>query len=558
MPETAWWKKEAIYQIYTRSFNDTNGDGIGDIPGIIEKLDYLKGLGVGIIWLSPVYASPDRDNGYDISDYRAIHPGYGTMEDMDRLIDQAGQRGIRIIMDLVINHTSDRHEWFQKSRKGIEPYRDYYIWRDGKKGKLPNNWTSFFAEDCWVFDEERQQYYLHLFAKEQPDLNYRNPGVLEEVKAVLEFWLDKGVAGFRCDVINVIFKNSLDNGRRKLVLTGSEHYLSTPGNHEILKELRRDVLDRYDCFTVGETVFVTPEEGRMLSHPDRKELDMIFSFEHMEADQYFVKWFKRKFSPRRFGRALDRWQREIPWNANYFENHDQLRSVSRFGDDRQYHRESATMLATLLLSLRGSPFIFQGQEIGMTNFDYKSMDEVEDVESHNVYAFLKGLHLSEKRCWNMIRASSRDNGRTPVQWSAGRQSGFTTGTPWLGINGNYVQINVESQMEDPDSIWNYYRRMLALRRNSPVLIDGDYEPLKISKRLFAFRRILKNKRWAVLLNFSSKTVPAECQGRIIMGNYKRDSFDGKLNPYEGIILEETETSISLKPVRLFSKQTAVN
>lgn len=540
MTETAWWKKETIYQIYPRSFNDSNGDGIGDIPGIIEKLDYLKDLGVGILWLSPVYASPNKDNGYDISDYRAIHPDYGTMEDMDRLIALAREKGIRIVMDLVINHTSDQHEWFQKSRQRLEPYSDYYIWRDGNRGKLPNNWTSFFAEDCWVFDEVRQQYYLHLFAKEQPDLNYHNPRVLEEVKAILKFWLDRGVAGFRCDVINVIFKESLKNGRKKLILTGSEHYLSTPGNHRVLQELRRDVLDHYDCFTVGETVFVSPKEGRDLSLPERKELDMVFSFEHMEADQYFVKWFKRKFSPRRFCQALSRWQQEIPWNANYFENHDQLRAVSRFGDDQKYHRESATMLATLLLSLRGSPFVYQGQEIGMTNFDYTSMDQVEDVESHNVYAFLRGFHLSKKRCWKMIKASSRDNGRTPMQWSADKHSGFTSGTPWLGVNGNYLRINVNDQRNAGENVWSYHRDMIRLRKGSPVLWEGDFQPLKISNRLFAFRRSYQGESWVVLLNFSSGRVSAGYSGSIVIGNYRRESYDGALNPYEGIILKEAE------------------
>lgn len=532
-----WWKERVVYQIYPRSFQDTNGDGIGDIPGIIMHLDKLKDLGIGILWLSPLYESPNCDNGYDIANYRGIHPEYGTMADMDLLLIEAEKRDIKIVMDLVINHTSDQHEWFQKSRQKIEPYTDYYIWEQGKKGKLPNNWTSFFAEDCWVYDEVREAYYLHLFAKEQPDLNYNNHNVLEEIKSIMSFWLDKGVAGFRCDVINVIYKSSLNNGRKKLVLTGSEYYISQDGTHKILKELRDDVLSQYDCFTVGETVFVTPEMGRDLCEPKRGELDMIFAFEHMEVDQYFVKWFKRKFSVKRFAHSIAKWQKELSWNANYFENHDQLRCVSRFGDEGEYWRESATMLATLLLSLKGTPYIFQGQEIGMTDFDYTSLEEVEDVESHNVDALLRKYQVPAGYRWKMIKASSRDNSRTPIQWDTGAHGGFTTGKPWLAVNKNYTKINYAKQLKDDQSIWSYYKKMIAYRGHSDVLIYGEFQPLLITKNTFVYERRSDTERNIVLLNFSHKVEKVGYKGKVLIGNYPKETFGGLLEPYEGVIIE---------------------
>ena len=445
-----WWQERVVYQIYPRSFQDTNGDGIGDIPGIIAHLDDLQDLGVGIIWLSPVYASPNADNGYDISDYRGIHPDFGTMADMDQLIEEAKKRDIKVIMDLVVNHTSDEHAWFRQSRDKNSPYRDYYIWQPGKDGKAPNNWTSFFAEDAWEYDEMSGEYYLHLFAKKQPDLNWHNPRVLEEVKDIMRFWLDKGIAGFRYDVINILYKSSLEDGKKKLALTGSEYYLSQEGTHEILRALRREVLDQYDCFTVGEAAFVTPESGWDLCEESRRELNMIFSFEHMETDQFYVKWFKRKFHAGRFGAAIAKWQNALDWNAVYLENHDQPRSVSRFGNDREYWAQSAKILCMMLLTLRGTPYIYEGQEIGMTNFDFTGMDQIQDVESHNVYRMAKRLHFPAFIRWNMIKASGRDNSRTPMQWNDGPNAGFTTGLSWLGINSNYTRINVVAQMNDPE------------------------------------------------------------------------------------------------------------
>jgi len=500
-----WWQERVVYQIYPRSFKDSNGDGLGDLAGIIEELDNLRDLGIGVLWLSPVYPSPDADNGYDISDYRNIDPRYGSLADMDRLIAEAERRDIKIIMDLVINHTSDQHPWFQASRDPASPYRDWYLWRPGRKGRQPNNWTSFFAGRCWEFDERSGEFYLHLFSKEQPDLNWRNPAVLAEIESIMRFWLDRGIAGFRCDVINVIYKTSLENGRQRLVLTGSEHYLSQPGVHEILRTLRADVLNRYDCFAVGETVFVSPLQARDLCLPERRELDMVFTFSQMETDQLFVKWFKRRFHAGRLARNLARWQADLPWNANYLENHDQPRSVSRFGDDGRYWAESAKLLATLLFSLRGTPFVYQGQEIGMTNFDFTSMDQVRDVESHSVYAMAGKLGIPRPWRWLMIRFSSRDNGRTPMQWTAGPNAGFSRGTPWLGVNHNHRRINLATQLGDPSSVRSWYKLMIALRAAEPVLLAGSFVTVKTSRSLFAFRRELAGQApLLVLLNFSAR------------------------------------------------------
>jgi oligo-1,6-glucosidase len=533
-----WWQDRVVYQIYPRSFADTDGDGIGDIPGITAHLDDLKDLGVGVIWLSPVYSSPDADNGYDISDYRSIDHKYGTLEDMENLIREAASRDIRIVMDLVINHTSDEHEWFLKSRDKGSPYRDYYIWRPGKNGGPPNNWTSFFGEDCWEFDDKSGEYYLHLFAKKQPDLNYHNPKVLEEIKDIMRFWLDKGVGGFRCDVINVIFKTSLADGKKKLALTGSEHYISQEGAHEILRALRREVLSAYDCFAVGETVFVTPQMGRDLCGQNRGELDMIFSFEHMETDQFFIKWFKRPFSPGRFGRTIAKWQNALEWNANYLENHDQPRSVSRFGNDGRFWAESAKLLCVLLLTLRGTPFIYQGQEIGMTNFDFTGMEQVRDVESLNIYRLAKKLHIPGFLRWRMIKKTSRDNARTPMQWNAGENAGFTTGTPWLKINGDYTRINMAGQMDDPDSVRSFYKKMIALRAGNEVLKYGAFRLIRASGKLFVYEREMNEKTFRILLNFGKRPAKVFCGGDVLVSNYGRAQLDGMLLPFEAVVIEK--------------------
>ncbi len=531
-----FWQERTVYQIYPRSFLDTDGDGIGDLAGVIQKLPYLAKLGVGIVWLSPVYRSPDADNGYDISDYCDIDPKFGTMADMERLLAEAKKLDIKIVMDLVINHTSDEHPWFIESRDKNSPYRDYYIWRAGKGGRPPNNWISLFGGSAWTLDETSGEYYLHLFAKKQPDLNYHNPKVLGEIEDIMRFWLDKGVSGFRCDVINVICKSSLENSRR-LIVRGAEYYTSQPGTHEILKKLRRDVLSRYDCFTVGETVFVTPDMGRELCDARRGELDMIFSFEHMETDQYFVKWFKRRFSPARFSRTIVKWQNALDWNANYLENHDQPRAVSRFADDGEHWAASAKLLAVLLFTLRGTPFVYQGQEIGMTNYPFAGMDEVRDIESISIDRLAKRLCFPSGLRMRMIRRTSRDNARTPMQWTAEKHAGFTDGDPWLRVNPNFDRINAAAQEGDPDSILNFYKRLIRLRAGSETLKYGDFTPIRTARGLFVYERALGDARLRVILNFSKRPRRYTAAGNLVLSNYARTAYDSALAPYEVVVLE---------------------
>ena len=538
MTDTPWWKRKIIYQIYPMSFCDSNGDGIGDLPGIISRLDYLQRLGVGALWLSPVYPSPNKDNGYDISDYCEIHPNYGTLADMDRLIAEAKKRDIRIIMDLVINHTSDRHEWFQKSRRREEPYTDFYIWRKGEKGKKPTNWGSFFGEDCWEYDEVRGEYYLHLFAKEQPDLNYHNEKVIAAIEDVMRFWLDRGVAGFRCDVINIIYKEAIKNGRWRPALTGCEYYLSTPGCHRVLHRLNRDVLSRYDAFTVGETVFVTPKMADDLVNPQREELCTVFSFEHMETDCFKIKWFLRKFKPDRFFACLTKWQNALPWNTVYFENHDQPRSVSRYGNDAEYHDQSAKALATLLLTLRGTPFLYEGEEIGMTNFDFPDMEKVRDVESINIWNMGKRLHLPYGLRWRMIKTKSRDNARTPMQWDDSINGGFSAGTPWLSVNGNYPRINVKRQEDDLGSVLSYYRQLIAFRNGSRVLQEGDFTELYRKNGVYAYRRACDGEALTVVISLAEGERKNPASGEVVCSNYGRETAPDRLAPYEALVLRE--------------------
>lgn len=536
--DKCWWKERLVYQIYPRSFQDSNGDGVGDIPGIISRLDELKDFGVGIIWLSPVYASPDADNGYDISDYRSINPKFGTMADMDRLLKEAEKRDIKIVMDLVINHTSDEHEWFKKSRMKEELYTDYYIWRPGKAdGSPPNNWSSFFMSDCWEYDEGRGEYYLHLFDKKQPDLNYYNPKVIEEVKALMRFWLDKGVAGFRCDVINIIYKTSLDDGKWKPAVCGLEHYKSQPGCHAILRELNRDVWSQYDCFTVGETVMVDVEEAKELCDADRKELDMLFYFEHLEVDRWIARYLEKPFRAKNMLRTLDKWQNGLEWNATYLENHDQPRIVSHYGNDKEYWARSAKMLATLQFTLRGTPYVYQGQEIGMTNFDFQNLGQLNDVESHNMDKLLRRYGFPKKLRWRTLRVASRDNARTPVQWTAEEGAGFTTGKPWLGINGNHKTINFAVQKDDPDSVYNYYKKMVRFRAGSDLVKYGGFRPLMTKGKLIGYERELDGEALTVLVNFGKRPVTTKYQGEIVVSNIDRATFDGRVGPYEAVVLK---------------------
>ena len=461
MKERKWWKDAVVYQVYPKTFCDSNGDGVGDIKGITSKLDYLADLGIDVIWLSPVYKSPMEDNGYDISDYYDINPMFGTMEDMDELIAEAKKRKIRIIMDLVINHTSSEHEWFKLSRQGVEPYKDYYYWSD-----KPNNWTGFFGGKTWEYDEMRGQYYLHLFAPGQPDLNYYCPEVLEEVKKILRFWLDKGIVGFRCDVINIIWKDSLANGKPSLILTGSEHYLTLDGTHKILRELN-DIFEEYDAMTVGETVFVDTKDAWMLTAPERHELSMVFGFEHMETDQIIVKWFRTKFHWSKFMKVIDKWQREVPWNTIYLENHDQPRSISRFGDESD---ECAKLMATLLLTLKATPFIYQGEERGMKNLPFKCIDDIEDVESKNVYKILRGLHIPHKFAWKCIMGGSRQHARAMIDWSSNNEA-----------------------------IHSYYKEMIKTHHENSELRNGDFQLLETSDEYSKYRR----GKMIIQLNHSS-------------------------------------------------------
>ena len=499
-------KNAIIYQIYPRSYRDSNGDGLGDIRGIIESLDHIASLGVTHIWLSPIYKSPDDDNGYDIADYRAIQPSFGTMEDFEELVAEAKKRGIGIVMDLVINHTSDEHEWFQKALAGEEKYRNYYIIRKGKNGKLPNNWGNFFAECPWAkFGDGEDEYYLHLFSKKQPDLNWHNPDVLAEVKDIMRFWLEKGVVGFRCDVINIIYKSSLANGKKQLVLTGREHFISQDGCHTILQELRREVLEPYGAFAVGETVFVDTKRGKDLCDEARGELDMIFYFEHMECDQVFVKWFKTRLTTKKLMKTLTKWQTSLEWNACYFENHDQPRFISRFEDLGPYRAEASRMMAGLLMTLRGTPFVFEGQEIGMTNGDFKNLDEIEDIESHNIDKMATGLGIPKSIRWKMIQRTSRDNARTPMQWSDGAGAGFTSGKPWLKINGNYKEINVERENIREDGVLSFWKKMIFMRKTDRVLCEGDFRALWEGKSVYAFERSLDGRSLVSVCNMSGKT-----------------------------------------------------
>ncbi|MDR2053709.1 MAG: alpha-glucosidase [Treponema sp.] len=551
-----WWQERVVYQIYPRSFQDSPapdggpGDGIGDIPGIISRLGDIKALGIGIIWLSPVYPSPDADNGYDIADYRNIDPRYGTLADMDRLIAGAGKLDIRIIMDLVINHTSDEHEWFQKSRDRDSPYRDYYIWKPpkgrgprGSKKDLPNNWMSFFMEDAWTFDEKSGEYYLHLFHRKQPDLNYRNPKVIEEVKEILRFWLDRGIAGFRCDVINVLYKSSFADAK-KGPLPGMEFYVCQEENHEILRELRRDVLDKYDCFTVGETVMVDLERAKLLCDESRKELDMLFYFEHLQVDRLIERYIPKGFRPAKLLEVLSKWQRSLEWNAVYLENHDQSRIVSHYGDGGgAYWEASAKLLAVMELTMRGTPFIYQGQEIGMTNFDFKGFGEVNDVETLNWNRLLKRFHVPAWLRWKWLKESSRDNARTPVQWSGEANAGFTTGKPWLGINGNYTKINYASQRGDSNSVLAFYKKLIGLRAENDVLKYGEFRPLGARGKVIAWQRVLDDETWTVLLNFSGRAASAgsllsgAAGGGIVVSNTGRTAMTKTLLPYEAVVLK---------------------
>ncbi len=539
-----FFQNQIVYQIYPRSFCDSNGDGIGDIPGIISKLDYLKKLGVGILWLSPVYKTANADFGYDVSDYYSINSEYGTMQDMLRLIDEAKRKGIRIVMDLVVNHTSDEHEWFQSSIHPDSPYRDFYYWRKGKKNntEAPNNWTSNFGGSAWTYVPEANAYYLHVFGKKQPDLDWHNPKVLDEVETILRFWLDKGVYGFRCDVINQIWKEDLNDGKKSLWVTGQEKYLMKEENHRILRQIYEDVFSKYDCMVVGETYNVDFKNARRFTD---KELDLAFQFDTVNSDRFLVPIFKTKFKPKKFKKTFFDWQRELDWNTLFLENHDQPRSINRFGDTKKYFKESAKELAMILLTLRGTPFLYQGEEIGMTDYPLFQPEEYKDPVNFWLLDLLPKFHFSKKKTLQLIHNCNRDNARTPMQWGKGENADFTSGNEtWLPVNPNYPEINVEVEEKDPDSILSFYRQLIQFRKEEPALLYGTFEPIKTKGSIMAFYRSYQGEMLFVLLNLTKKNqrLPHKISslvGQVLFSNYSHAGFTFKkrLRPYEGLIVK---------------------
>ena len=529
MRHTRWFKDMVFYQIWPRSFRDGNGDGIGDLWGVLEKLDYLKELGIDGVWFSPLYPSPGADCGYDISDYMDIAPEYGGMEAFRAVLEGLHQRGMKLVMDLVVNHTSDEHEWFQKSRRRIEPYTDYYIWRPAKpNGKLPNNWDSHFEGKAWQWDDLRQEYYLHLFAVKQPDLNMDNPLVRTEVKKILKFWLDLGVDGFREDVITFISKkDGLPDDHLFPIFKGIRFYNHGPHIHEYLQEFRRDVLENYDCMTIAEAPLVTPQRALdYIEESDTNEIDMMIQFQCMCADCFFTDYMPRRFSLKRLRRAFSSWQTQLDgrgWNALYLENHDHPRVISRYGSE-QYRVESGKMLAVSYLFLKGTPFIYQGQEFGMTNWRPESTSMYEDVQTRNQHPDWP----AEKRLALYHRAS-RDSARTPVQWTDGENAGFTTGTPWFYVNENYKDINVEQALHDPDSILNFYKKAIALRKSLPVVRDGSYqEYYRGSDKLYVYARETKEQKLLVICSFTDKPVRFQAPYNFSLGDMKLllTNYDG--------------------------------
>ncbi|MFB1081607.1 alpha-glucosidase [Jeotgalibacillus sp. JSM ZJ347] len=514
---TAWWKKSTVYQIYPKSFNDTTGNGIGDIPGIIEKLSYLKKLGIDVIWLSPVYDSPQEDNGYDIRNYRKIDELFGSMEDMELLLEKAHELGIKIVMDLVVNHTSDEHPWFLESKSSMDnKYRDYYIWKDGKEnGKPPTNWGSIFSGSAWKYDELTGQYYLHLFAEKQPDLNWENIVLRNDIYEMMNFWLDKGIDGFRMDVINFISKNqNFSDGEvfdNEQYGDPGPYFLNGPRIHEFLKEMYREVIDGRDVMTVGEMPGASPEDAIIYTDQNNNELDMIFTFEHMSLDQNGAdKWNLRSLNLTELKENFEKWQvslQGVGWNSLYWNNHDQPRIVSRFGNDGEYRKKSAKMLATCLHMMQGTPYIYQGEEIGMTNVQFESIDDYVDIETLNMYKEKKDMGWSEQRIKQAIFTKGRDNARTPMQWNNADHAGFTTGEPWLRANENYQSINVEEALKDQDSIFYYYQELIRLRKEMDIISEGKFKLLmRNDEDIFAYERQGQGESLIVLCNFSTDKV----------------------------------------------------
>ncbi|MGL4910033.1 MAG: glycoside hydrolase family 13 protein [Cetobacterium sp.] len=536
-----WWHKSIVYQVYPRSFKDTNGDGIGDIKGIIEKLDYIKNLGADVIWLSPIYKSPNDDMGYDISDYMGIMDEFGTMEDVDTLIKEANEKGIKIIMDLVVNHTSDEHKWFIEAKKSKEnKYHDYYVWKKPHNGKVPNELTSTFCGSAWEYNEATEEYYLHLFSKKQPDLNWENESLRNEIYKMMNFWLEKGIGGFRMDVIDLIGKVPdemiKENG---------------PKLHDYLQEMNKNTFGKYDVLTVGETWGATPDIAKLYSNPNRNEVSMVFQFEHMSVDKIEGKrkWDLAPINFLKLKEILSKWQTELEgegWNSLFWNNHDLARAVSRFGNDQEYRVESAKMLATVIHMLKGTPYIFQGEEIGMTNMKFENIEDFKDIEAINTYKERIDLGYSHDEVMKSLHAKARDNARTPVQWNTNKNAGFTEGTPWLKVNPNYKDINVEDSLKDKNSIFYHYKNLITLRKNMDIIAYGDFELLYADDlNIYSYLRSLDNEKLLIVCNFFGKEVeftkPSHIKyenSEILISNYS-DSSNSiekiKLRPYESIV-----------------------
>lgn len=537
MSQKHWWQEVVVYQIYPRSFKDSNGDGIGDLPGIIEKLDYLEKLGIGAIWLSPVYQSPNDDNGYDISDYEAIMTEFGTMTDMDRLIAEAKKRNIRIIMDLVVNHTSDEHAWFVEARKSKDnPYRDYYVWADpSEDGGVPNGLRSAFSGSAWQLDEATGQYYLHLFSKKQPDLNWQNEKVRQAVYQMMNFWIDKGIGGFRMDVIDLIGKVP------EKEITGNG-----PRLHEFLQEMNQATFGKHDLLTVGETWGATPEIAKLYSNPDRHELSMVFQFEHIGLDQQEggEKWDLAPVDLGKLKQIFAKWQTELDnqgWNSLFWNNHDLPRMISRWGNDGQYRVESAKMLAILLHMQKGTPYIYQGEEIGMTNTAITDISQARDIETINMYHERLANGYAKEDIIHSINVKGRDNARRPVQWNNHAFAGFSTVEPWIAVNDNYENINVEQALADPDSIFYTYQKLIALRKENPIMIWGDFELVDTQEEVFAYLRKYQGETWLVVTNFSNEA-----------HDFKYDNAKAKEIVIENMPVQLSEClDLTLKPWQAF-------
>ena len=555
--EKKWWKESVVYQIYPRSFCDSNGDGIGDLNGITGKLDYLKELGIDVIWLSPVYKSPNDDNGYDISDYQAIMDEFGTMEDFDRMLATAHEKGIKIMMDLVVNHTSDEHKWFIESRKSTDnPYRDYYIWRPAKEdGSLPNNWGSCFSGPAWEYDKTTDMYFLHLFSKKQPDLNWDNPAVRQDVFDMMNWWLKKGVDGFRMDVISLISKEPGLPDKEPGINGYATFNVSANGPHvhEYLQEMRQKALNNADTITVGECSGVTLEEAKKYARSDEKELNMVFQFEHMDvdSDEKAGKWTTKKMDLGNLKKILTRWQKglqDIAWNSLYWENHDQPRSVSRFGNDSDEYREiSAKMLATCIHMMQGTPYVYQGEELGMTNCPFNTLDNFRDLESINAFHELTEQgKMTEEDMMAAIGYKGRDNARTPMQWDDSAYAGFSTANPWIMVNPNYTKINAKDQVNREDSVFKYYQKLIKLRHESELIVYGTYDLiLDDDKDIYAYIRTLGDEKLIVYCNFSENTREVELpeeftNGKVLISNYIDAKVNHKitLRPYEAIVIQK--------------------